>query len=189
MPAESITPAPGPWVVLGRPGATQAGAALPPAARHYPDIARLRAAVDTGAAVPALVVWPLPPAPAGPGVAEAAYEVTAEILAALRDWLADGRFAASRLVLVTQGAVAALPGDRVPNLAHAPLWGLVRAVQAEHPERLILLDLDAGAGAWAQAVRAIGLAGEPQLAIRNGAVLTPRLHRAEEPEPDASSPA
>ncbi|WP_154676915.1 type I polyketide synthase, partial [Parafrankia discariae] len=92
-------------------------------------------------------------------------------LRVLQDWLADPDSASSRLVVVT----------REGELAHGSVRGLVRAAQAEHPERFGLIDLDgahqppsapAAAGAdggwWAEAIAA-GLgapADEPWVAVR-----------------------
>ncbi|MEE1929763.1 SDR family NAD(P)-dependent oxidoreductase, partial [Streptomyces sp. TRM 70351] len=111
------------------------------------------------------------------------------VLRTVQEWLADERFADGRLVVVTSGAVAALPGEDVPDQASAPVWGLVRSVQSEHPGRLVLADLDAEAD---DALLAAALAaGEPQLALRDGAVHVPRLARvtaARTPAADASGP-
>ena len=54
--------------------------------------------------------------------------------ALLQDWLADERFAGSRLVVRDRGAVTcAACGGR---------WGLVRSAQSEHPGRFVLVDTD-----------------------------------------------
>ncbi len=66
--------------------------------------------------VPATVVVPV----AGSGaVVESVHGVTARVLGLVREWLAEERFAGSRLVLVTRGAVS---GE---DLAGAAVWGLV----------------------------------------------------------------
>ncbi|RBM18399.1 type I polyketide synthase, partial [Streptomyces sp. PT12] len=96
----------------------------------------------------------------------------------LRHWLADERFAASRLVVTTRGAVPAGTGDADP--LQAPVWGLVRAARAEHPDRLVLADLDPAADTAEAADLGAGLAlDEPEFALRDGAVLVPRLARAD----------
>ncbi|WP_461012433.1 SDR family NAD(P)-dependent oxidoreductase, partial [Streptomyces capparidis] len=89
----------------------------------------------------------------------------------LQRWLADERFASSRLVWVTRGAVGVLDGEDVTDLAGAAVWGAVRSAQAENPGRLTLLDLEDGA----EPPAALPLAAEPQLAVRGGQVLAPRL--------------
>ncbi|MEU8775882.1 type I polyketide synthase [Streptomyces sp. NPDC048606] len=112
---------------------------------------------------------------AGDGI-EGAHRTTLETLALVKEWLADERFAESRLVLVTSGAVAAPAGADVTDLDAAPVWGLVRSVQSEHPDRLVLVDADPSAD---DALIAAALAtGEPQLAVRDGALYAPRLARA-----------
>ncbi|TDC80160.1 SDR family NAD(P)-dependent oxidoreductase, partial [Micromonospora sp. KC606] len=103
-----------------------------------------------------------------PGGVRAAVHRT---LADLRRWLAEPRFAATTLVVVTRGAVAAAGG---PELTQAPLWGLVRAAQAEHPGRLALVDVDGTAESY-RAIPAVVAAGEPESVIRDGAVRVPRL--------------
>ncbi len=94
-------------------------------------------------------------------------EVLAQVLEATRDWLANEHTPDERLVVVTRNATAT-----DPNLAHAPVWGLVRSAQAEHPGRFVLVDLDES-GSLPDVV---GL-DEPQLAVRGKAVLVPRLRK------------
>jgi acyl transferase domain-containing protein/acyl carrier protein len=103
-----------------------------------------------------------------------ARSVTGAVLGWLRDWLAADR--PGRLVLVTRDAVAAGPDDTVDGLAQAGVWGLVRSALTEHPDRFGLVDIDTGAVPWD--VVAGLLADEPQLAVRAGDVLAPRLGRA-----------
>ncbi|MBE9499866.1 zinc-binding dehydrogenase [Streptomyces sp. GKU 257-1] len=97
-------------------------------------------------------------------------------LALVQAWLADEAFAATgaKLVLLTRGAVAAGPGEGVPGLAATPVWGLVRSAQSEHPGRFVVADLDHDPGSLAALPSALGT-GEPQLAIRRGEALLPRL--------------
>src|SRR5262249_2021160 len=76
---------------------------------------------------------------------------------------------------LTRRAVAARPGEDVLDLVHAPLWGLVRSAQAEHPDLpVVLVDLDDNEGS----VRCLATAlasGERQLALRDGTVHVPTL--------------
>ncbi|GAA4168664.1 hypothetical protein GCM10022251_59930 [Phytohabitans flavus] len=110
-------------------------------------------------------------------------EVTAAVLAPVQAWLADERWAATTLAVVTTGAVTTGPGDLADRptearLAGAAVWGLLRSAQAENPDRLLLVDTDGSAAS--QSVLAAGLpGGEPQLALREGAVLVPRLGRVD----------
>ncbi|HEY0699820.1 MAG TPA: type I polyketide synthase, partial [Micromonospora sp.] len=117
---------------------------------------------------------------AGDNPAAAAHAATARNLELLQRWLADERWATSRLVVVTRGAVATRTGEDVPDLAGAAVRGLVRSAQSEYPDRIMLVELgpDEPASAVAEAVGAGLAADEPQLAVRDGAVLVPRLARA-----------
>ncbi|MFD2467961.1 type I polyketide synthase [Amycolatopsis silviterrae] len=102
----------------------------------------------------------------------------AETLATVRAWLADARFDGTRLAVVTRGAVRA-GGEPVTDPAAAPVWGLIRSAQAEHPGRLVLVDLDGETAVGVSAAVLAGLlaAGEPQAVIRRGAVRVARLGR------------
>ncbi|MFE2729161.1 SDR family NAD(P)-dependent oxidoreductase, partial [Kitasatospora sp. NPDC059327] len=147
----------------------------------YPDRAALAEDIAAGATVPEAVLVTCA-GPAGPDTPAAVRAAAEHLLAIVRDWLADDRFAASRLVLLTRGAVAAAPGEHVHDLVHAPLWGLLRSAQTEHPGRFVLLDLDgrtpAPAAVLAGALDRAAAGDEPQLALRDGALLAPRLVRA-----------
>ncbi|MDN3355700.1 type I polyketide synthase [Actinomadura sp. DC4] len=120
--------------------------------------------LDASAGAPPVVVAPVD---TGGGLA-----ASERVLALLQRWLTDPDVAESRLVLVTRGAVA----TEDPDPSGAAVWGLVRSAQAEHPGRFTLADLDAGTGV-AAAVEVVDPA-EPQLAVRDGAALVPRLARA-----------
>ncbi|MFK0195936.1 SDR family NAD(P)-dependent oxidoreductase, partial [Kitasatospora sp. NPDC090308] len=100
--------------------------------------------------------------PAGDPVA-AAHTVAAETLGVLQDFLRDGD---GRLAVVTRGAAGPDPVD----LPASVVWGLVRAAQAEHPDRFVLVDTDD---------RVLVAGDEPQLVVRDGAVRAARLVRAE----------
>ncbi|WP_285516700.1 type I polyketide synthase, partial [Streptomyces sp. NBRC 14336] len=114
--------------------------------------------------------------PAGSVDPAAVHAVAADALALVRDWLADERFEAARLVVVTEGAVSVEAGeDADPVLA--AVWGLVRAARAETPGRFALLDVDGAEESWAVVAGALA-SGEPEVAVRGGAVYVPRLGRA-----------
>ncbi|MGH2855661.1 MAG: type I polyketide synthase, partial [Solirubrobacteraceae bacterium] len=136
-------------------------------------------------AVPLAAGTPLPPelvlADCGSTSEGAAPDPAAAARRALelvQAWLAEGRSGHSRLVLVTHGAVAAAANEDVPGLAQAPVWGLVRSAQAEHPGRFVLVDLDgdpASREALPAALAAALAREEPQLAVRGGVAFAPRL--------------
>ncbi|WP_308114181.1 type I polyketide synthase [Streptomyces brasiliscabiei] len=98
------------------------------------------------------------------------------VLALVQRWLADERFADGTLAVVTRGAVAAGDGESARDLVHAPLWGLLRSAQSEHPGRFVLADVDGRESSRAALGRALA-AGEPQLALRAGRLTKPRLVR------------
>ncbi|MET8988219.1 SDR family NAD(P)-dependent oxidoreductase [Nonomuraea wenchangensis] len=115
------------------------------------------------------------PRDGGEDPAAAAHAATGATLAALSEWLSGDRPDGARLAVVVRSAAAVLPGENA-DPAHAAAAGLVRAAQAEHPGRFVLLDTDGQEPAWA-AVRAAIEAGEPELALRAGTVHAPRLVR------------
>ncbi|MFE5858919.1 polyketide synthase dehydratase domain-containing protein, partial [Streptomyces sp. NPDC056500] len=108
--------------------------------------------------------------------AECLRSATARGLEIVQQWLADDRFAASQLVLLTRGAVAVLPGEDVVDALQSPLWGLVRSAQSEHPDRFVLVDVDRSPECGTALAAALA-AGEPQIAVRKGATYVPRLAR------------
>ncbi|MHC3475420.1 SDR family NAD(P)-dependent oxidoreductase [Streptomyces sp. 7R007] len=97
-------------------------------------------------------------------------------LGLLQDWLAEPRRRDSRLVLVTRGAVAA--DD--PDPAGAAVWGLTRSAQSEQPGRFVLADIEHDDD-LAPALRHALAAEEPQVAVRDGRVLVPRMAPVREP--------
>jgi acyl transferase domain-containing protein/NADP-dependent 3-hydroxy acid dehydrogenase YdfG len=139
------------------------------------DLDAVRAADDTET-VPDIVVWAVARPDQG-AVPDAAHEVARSALTVLLEWLDDQRFAASKLVVLTRRALS-VTGDTHPaDVVLAPVWGLVRAAVAENPDRFVLLDTDDHADS-VRALRAAVTSGEPELALRNGTVLAPRLMRA-----------
>ncbi|WP_275405410.1 type I polyketide synthase [Streptomyces sp. SID339] len=166
-PAVSAGELPSGWVRLGDGGHCALDA--------LEALDALCAAVDSGDQVPSVVL-----ADAG-SLEESAAPVAVERIAALLDrWLADTRFADARLVLLTHGAVAT--EDVLPDPSAAAVRGLVHQAQVGHPGRLLHIDVGAGGGVEEPAlVRAVAAAvdgDEPQLALRGGEVLAPRLHGA-----------
>ncbi|MYV98109.1 type I polyketide synthase, partial [Streptomyces sp. SID3343] len=153
--------------------------ALVPALDGEPDIPAYPDLVAAAEADSDTVVLPCRPPRSG-DAAHDAQAVTLDVLASVRSWLADERTAEKHLVLVSRGATTAGPGDRAPDPVVAAAWGLLRSAQAEHPDRLSLLDLpdDIADEPSAEVVRRALLCGEPQIAIRAGSIRVPRLHKA-----------
>ena len=113
------------------------------------------------------------------GAAASAREAAQGALRAVQDWLADEEKADLRLALVTEGAMAT-GEDESPDPAAATIWGLIRSAQSEHPGRFALIDSDGSEASQAAlpAALAIGIE-EPQLALREGMALAPRLARTQ----------
>ncbi|MDH6229296.1 3-oxoacyl-(acyl-carrier-protein) synthase/acyl carrier protein [Streptomyces sp. MJP52] len=109
--------------------------------------------------------------------------VVADVLARLQQWLASGE-QEGRLLVTTRGAVPTGETDQVTDLAAAAVWGLVRSAQSEHPDRIVLVDTDGST----DNVAALAGLDEPQLAVRAGEVLVPRLVRTTVPVEAALPP-
>ncbi|WP_229868618.1 beta-ketoacyl synthase N-terminal-like domain-containing protein, partial [Streptomyces chryseus] len=170
------------WVPLTLPAA---GASPEPWTVSGPDAAALAAGLDArlaatgpGRPAPGTVVLGLdvPKAAAAADFAGAVARTVRELSDQLAGWLADERLDGTRIAVTTRGAVIAGPHETLHNIAHAPVWGLLRALQADHPGRLVLVDLDE-APASLEALPAALASGEPQFALRTGVPLLPRLAR------------
>ncbi|MEU5980496.1 type I polyketide synthase [Streptomyces sp. NPDC047315] len=193
------------WAVVG-PDPLRLAESLGESATAFPDLDALFEHVDqdgsatttttvteTGIAPEAVVVQ-FAPSDATAPVAESVHDSAAAALTLLHQWLDAPALGDTLLVLVTRGAVATGHGDTITDPAHAALSGLVRSAQAEHPGRILLVDVDvdvdvdadADAGVvevdgFARAVATAVSAQENQIALRDGAVRAPRLVRAEHP--------
>ncbi|GCD98559.1 type I polyketide synthase [Embleya hyalina] len=169
------TPATGPWALIGTDDLGLGGPI-------HPDLDTLAAAGP----VPDLVLAPLTGEPTAAG----AHAVAGRALRLIQDWLADERCAASRLVLLTRDAMVVESTEAAATgMAGAGVWGMVRSAQREHPDRFVVVDLD-GHEASTTALP-LALAGaEPQLALREGRPLIPRLARVtgtSAPRPDLAA--
>ncbi|WRZ03686.1 acyltransferase domain-containing protein [Streptomyces sp. NBC_00385] len=94
------------------------------------------------------------------------------VLGAVQGWLEADE--AGPLVVVTRGAVC-VGGDVGVDVCQAPVWGLVRAAEAENPGRFVLVDVDPVGGSFADVAGVVLGSGEPEVAVRGGGVLVPRL--------------
>ncbi|MGW5449872.1 type I polyketide synthase [Streptomyces asiaticus] len=145
------------------------------------EVATLADDVESGAAAPALAVLD---AVSGDGD-DAALALTCRVLDVVQCWLAGDGLEESRLAVVTRGAVPAGGADTVTDPAAAAVWGLVRAAQAENPDRIILFDADPADPAGVEPVLGLVLAsGEPQIALRATTLFVPRLARTTGRGPD-----
>ncbi|WP_406473756.1 type I polyketide synthase [Streptomyces platensis] len=168
-----------PAVAAEPDGGTTAWATLgtldeaPETAVRYADLAALTTALDTGTPAPEVVLVPCVGDTGTDELPVALRALTGRMLELARDWLADDRLENTTLAVVTRGAVAVHADEGIADLAAAPVWGLLRSAQSENPERIVLIDSDGSGGPDALAA-ALG-SGEPQLAVREGELRTPRL--------------
>ncbi|MDB1090404.1 SDR family NAD(P)-dependent oxidoreductase, partial [Streptomyces sp. ACA25] len=174
------------WAVVGGQGdAVRAATRMAGGAVSvHADLDALGAAMDEGGDVPAVVLADFR-ADAGSHTstrtasglvpeAEAVRAATRAGLDFLQRWLADERLAAVRLAVLTERAVAAGVDEDVTDLAHAGLWGLLRSAQSEHPDRFLLVDVDADDASLAALPSALAL-DVPQLALRAGEIRVPEI--------------
>ncbi|WP_317441279.1 SDR family NAD(P)-dependent oxidoreductase [Streptomyces collinus] len=158
------------WVPLVAGGSGGLEAAIP-------DLDAARAASDEAATVPGTVVWAVDRPDQAVPVLDAAHRTAHSALTVVQDWLADERFAASKLVVLTRRAVS-VTGDAHPaDVVLAPSRGLVRAAVAENPDRFVLVDTDDHPDST-RALAAAVACGEPELTLRSGTILAPRLTKA-----------
>ena len=142
----------------------------------------LSRASTQGGAVPARVVFDhlAEPASSDGALLAATHAAAERALSELQAILGEARLNETSVAWLTSGAVATGPEEGVAGLSRAPLWGLVRSARAEHPDRqLQLVDVDAPPAEAALLAKLLSTATEPELALRHGSVLAPRLVRAE----------
>ncbi|MFG2408444.1 SDR family NAD(P)-dependent oxidoreductase [Streptomyces brevispora] len=173
------------WAVLGT-GPDGTPAAGPGTA--YPDLSALGAALTGGAPAPDVVVLPVPPTTDHDDIPAAVRSVTGQVLATLQSWLADERYADSRLMVVTRNALPVKESDATAvDLVHAPVWGLLRSAQEEYPGRFVLVDSD-GTDTARESLPAVAASGEPEAVLRGAEVRVPRLARVAAAAPTAPLP-
>ncbi|ORT61438.1 type I polyketide synthase [Streptomyces sp. CB03238] len=175
LPRDGSARPEGSWAALGADDVRLTGAlrAQWGDGSWYADLAALRQSLDAGATPPALVMLTL----SGPGddptdLPAAVRHAALDTLSVLKEWLGDARLAAARLVVVTRGAV----GDAPTDLTGAAVWGMLRTAQTEHPDRVVLVDID-DTEASARSLPGVIALEEPQAALRDGEPLVPRLAR------------
>ncbi|MFE6051640.1 SDR family NAD(P)-dependent oxidoreductase [Kitasatospora sp. NPDC056446] len=144
------------WVARALPGGAAVDYVVPD-----PDLAALLKRRPATDAAPFVLV----PAPTGDPA-----DAAARALATVQEWLADEGARAATLVVVTRRV-----GE---DVAEAAVAGLVRSAQVEHPDRFLLLDLADDSDATLAAIPAALAAGEPQIALADGAATVLRLERA-----------
>ncbi|NEY32345.1 SDR family NAD(P)-dependent oxidoreductase [Streptomyces sp. PRKS01-65] len=155
-----------------------------------------REAAATGPVEPAPPAVVLPVAPAGAPLPEAVRTTAESVLGEVQRHLSgptgadgDGEAAGAppRLVVVTRRGAAVTP-DAPVDLAAAAVGGLLRSAQTEHPGRIVLVDTDGDEEPTAEQVKHALATGEPQIALRAGRMLVPRLTRGSVPAPGPGRP-
>ncbi|MFC9993822.1 SDR family NAD(P)-dependent oxidoreductase [Nocardia sp. NPDC127526] len=109
------------------------------------------------------------------GTPEFARQRVTALLARLQSLLTAE--ASEETVLVVTRHAVAVHAAETPDLTGAAAWGLLRSAQSEQPGRVLLVDIDDPDGYREAVAQALAVAGEPQLAIRDGVAHTVRLGR------------
>ncbi|HET8936172.1 MAG TPA: SDR family NAD(P)-dependent oxidoreductase, partial [Polyangiales bacterium] len=104
-----------------------------------------------------------------PDPSESWHTPSVRALELLQRFVADERLRKCELTFVTGG-----------ELAHAPLWGLVRSARSEHPDRKLRL-IEHDGSDLTQLQRALAVQDEPELRLRGGHAWAPRLAAASAP--------
>ncbi|HEX8689122.1 MAG TPA: SDR family NAD(P)-dependent oxidoreductase, partial [Solirubrobacterales bacterium] len=156
-------------------------------AERYASIDALLEALAAGQSAPQAVLMRVE-AKAQKQEAKAAQALTQNVLELLQAWLGSESLTRSRLALLTTGAVPA-SGEELPDLSTAPLWGLLRSAQSEHPGRFGLIDSDDSEPSLGSLAAALAQTEEPQLALREGLALAPRLVRLASTQPGKEAAA
>ncbi|GAA2808123.1 hypothetical protein GCM10010452_40930 [Crossiella cryophila] len=131
---------------------------------------------DLAGSVPEILVVPLQSNP-GAEVVSTAHQLTAQALEIIQHLIADAALARTRVLFVTCNAVSGGADDPVRDLAAAPIHGLVRSTQSEHPGKFLLIDLDTedSSAAVLPGLPSLLEDGETQALVRDGAIRVGRL--------------
>ncbi|HMC49662.1 MAG TPA: type I polyketide synthase, partial [Solirubrobacterales bacterium] len=116
---------------------------------------------------------------------DAALAATEAALSAAQQRIEGEVNESSHLAFLTKSAVAVAEGETADPAA-AAIWGLVRSAQSEHPGCFALIDSD-DSEASREALAAALSSEEPQIALREGRALVPRLQRVGEEKDVVSS--
>ena len=161
-------------LIVGGDGALARGLGLD----HVDSVAAVVARLDAGGAIPARIVFDHL-YEAGGSMLAATHADAERALVELQGILGEARLNDTSVAWLTRGAVATGPDEGAGGLTRAPLWGLVRSARAEHPDRrLQLVDVDSPPAEAALLAKLLSTTSEPELALRHGSVLAPRLMRA-----------
>ncbi|MGV0771746.1 SDR family NAD(P)-dependent oxidoreductase [Mycobacterium syngnathidarum] len=142
---------------------------------HYEDLPHLNAAMQSDTAQPQGVIWPIPDTDSTglDDVPESIHALVNLTVQQIQQWLSYEWTADTRLVVLTRCAVSVSDSDQ-PHLFHGPLWGLLRSVQNEYPDRITLVDIDDHADSHTALLTA-PVTTQHQLTIRAGQLHTAQL--------------
>ncbi len=152
---------------------------------RFPDLVALVEAIRAGASAPEVVLTAAPISGAG-SLADRARSGLHGTLGMLQSWLGYPELVQSRLVFVTQAAMAVAEGQ-TPDVAAAAADGLLRSAASEYPGKFMLVDVDDAGSSRHVVSSALGLSEESRVAIRDGVVLAPRLSRVSSQPESATS--
>ncbi|MFE6407032.1 SDR family NAD(P)-dependent oxidoreductase [Streptomyces sp. NPDC057837] len=162
----------GPWGVIGTPD----GLAARLLTAGHGNVLSYASVDDVlqGEAPPHLVLCLDDVVPAGPDLLARVTGTGTRVLDTVQRFLAEDRLAGSTLVVLTRLALDTGTGESVKSLPGASVWGLIRSARTEHPGRFRLVDIDDADTSLARFPDVLAL-DEEQLALRDGAYLTPRM--------------
>ncbi|MGF7124648.1 SDR family NAD(P)-dependent oxidoreductase [Rhodococcus sp. BE178] len=159
--------------VLGKPVGEFAEVLDAASVTFHEDMDSLLKDIENGREVPSLVVIDL----VGTGSEDAApsLELVTVVVSEIQRFLTSDKLRNARLSLFTVGGVACAGADaRFPSAG--AVWGAVRSVQMEHPDRVRLIDIDSPVLS-SDRIHDVLNADDPQFAVRRGQVFVPRLER------------
>ncbi|MDQ0688007.1 acyl transferase domain-containing protein/acyl carrier protein [Streptomyces achromogenes] len=125
--------------------------------------------------------WRTADADSGAGLVPDVHTAADQALRLLQSWLTEARADHSRLLLLTQGAVAARPGETVADLPAAAARGLFKSAASENPGRILLLDTDTDVTPTDDQLKDAARQGRDELVLREAQLLAPMLTRVAAP--------
>ncbi|WP_422917899.1 SDR family NAD(P)-dependent oxidoreductase [Saccharopolyspora erythraea] len=141
--------------------------------RTYRDRTALVEALSSGETAPELLVLPCEGGDRG-ARASSVRETVDDVVQLAQLLTSDERLADTKLAVLTRGAVVVGGTQTIEELGHRAVWGLLRTVQTEHPDRFMLVDED-GTDESRRTLAAVLAAGESQAALRGGIPYRPTL--------------
>ncbi|AOR34251.1 hypothetical protein BFF78_27205 [Streptomyces fodineus] len=175
VPAQPDQPVPQRWALVG-PDAPELVASWPDGADMVAGYAELAMVGESDGAAEETAVL-LPAGDTGSGSAGLGQDRARRLAAQLSGWLAREDTAATRLLVLTRRGVSAGTGDEPADPGQCLIWAVATALQDTCPDRVRVLDLEAGTELDIEVLRTALAAGEPRSALRSGGLVVPRLAR------------